>query len=416
MRVVHVLRKLDPAEWGGTETAIERLCDGLREHGVESVLYCPRLAQPVKDDPLVRAGYEVQRFNAFVPVLGISAERKRQLVAVGGNLISFDLLSSLLLESSASVIHSHALGRIGGIALMVARQRRLPFVVTIHGGVLDLPQRLKAEFNQSLNGGWDWGKLFGLLFQSHRLFRDADAILTCNEKEAALLRERYPSKCIVVQHHGVPTAVYERDCREGARSAFPQIVGRQVLLNVGRIDPVKNQGWLVEQATEIFRKFPETILVLAGPCTDEPYGESIRDQIAALGLQDRILLTGGFASSDPRLIGLMQEARALVLCSISETFGLVLLEGWAAGTPVLASRTSGAKALVDQGKNGWLFDLEKPHEFHSALAAMLNDPARSKSMAEQGKQLVRNDYSVVALAGRLKTLYQGLMEERQCAT
>jgi glycogen(starch) synthase len=230
------------------------------------------------------------------------------------------------------------------------------------------------------------------------------------------LRERYPSKSIVVQAHGVPTAVYERDCREAARSAFPQIRGRQVLLNAGRIDPVKNQAWLVEQASEIFRKFPQTILVFAGPCTDEPYGESIREQIAALGLQDRILLTGGFASSDPRLIGLMQEAQALILCSISETFGLVLLEGWAAGTVVLASQTSGAKALVEQGKNGWLFDLERPDEFHSALAAMLNDSARAREMAEQGKQLVRNEYSMSALAGRLKTLYQGLIEERQCAT
>src|SRR5262245_40066011 len=98
MRVVHVLRKLDPSEWGGTETAIERLCSGLREHSVESVLYCPRITQCVEDDPLVRAGYEVQRFNAFVPILGISAERKRQMIAVGGNLLSFDLVPSLFFE------------------------------------------------------------------------------------------------------------------------------------------------------------------------------------------------------------------------------------------------------------------------------------------------------------------------------
>jgi glycosyltransferase involved in cell wall biosynthesis len=133
-------------------------------------------------------------------------------------------------------------------------------------------------------------------------------------------------------------------------------------------------------------------------------------------MQERILLTGGFASSDPRLIGLMQQARALILCSISETFGLVLLEGWAAGTVVLASQTSGAKALVEQGKNGWLFDLENAAEFHDALAAVLNDPVRGKDMAERGKQLVLNRYSVSALAGRLKTLYQALIEERQCAT
>src|SRR4029078_1674404 len=102
MRVAHVLRKLDPAEWGGTETAIERLCEGLREHGVQSVLYCPRLPAQTQDDPLVRSGHQVERFNAFVPVLGISAERCKQMVAVGGNLLSFDLVSSLWRENEAS--------------------------------------------------------------------------------------------------------------------------------------------------------------------------------------------------------------------------------------------------------------------------------------------------------------------------
>ena len=416
MRVAHVLRKLDPAEWGGTETAIERLCEGLREQAVESVLYCPRLAAPTQDDPLVRSGYAVQRFNAFVPVLGISSERRRQMVAVGGNLVSFDLVSSLWRENDVSVIHAHALGRIGGIACTVARQRHLPFVVTIHGGVLDLPQRLKEDFNRSLKQGWDWGKLFGLLFQSHRLFRDADAILTCNSKEAALLRERHPSKRILVQPHGVPVAAYEQDHREAARAAFPQIRNRTVLLNVGRIDPVKNQSWLLEQAPEIFKKFPDAILIFAGACTDGPYGQNLEERINELELQERVLLTGGFASTDPRLIGLMQEARALVLSSISETFGLVLLEAWAAGTVVLASRTSGAKALVKEGENGWLFDLENPPEFHRALQKAVEDLNRSKEMAACGRKLVREEYSVSALAGRLKSLYEEIMHEKRCIT
>src|SRR5207253_5500322 len=63
------------------------------------------------------------------------------------------------------------------------------------------------------------------IFQSHRLFRDADAILTCNATEAALLKERYPHKQIVVQPHGVPLHLYETDHREAARTAFPEICG-----------------------------------------------------------------------------------------------------------------------------------------------------------------------------------------------
>src|SRR5262245_20301500 len=217
MRAVHLLRKLNAAEWGGTETAIQRLVDGLREHGISPVVYCPRMDDNSEDEKAL-AGCKVARFKAFVPIFGLSKERKKEMIAVGGNLMSFDLIASLWRERNVSLIHTHTLGRIGGIGLTIAKQRRIPFVVTIHGGVHDLPEKVKKEFNAPIVGGWEWGKLFGLLLQSHRLFRDADAILTCNPKEAALFRERYPHKHIVVQPHGVPVQLYQEDQRLAARS------------------------------------------------------------------------------------------------------------------------------------------------------------------------------------------------------
>src|SRR6185503_15961242 len=45
LRVAHILRKCNPAEWGGTETAIQRIVSGLRKHNVKSVVYCPHLAE-----------------------------------------------------------------------------------------------------------------------------------------------------------------------------------------------------------------------------------------------------------------------------------------------------------------------------------------------------------------------------------
>src|SRR3954465_7949596 len=106
MRTVQLLRKLDPAAWGGTEMAMQRLFDGLRERGVKTIVYCPRLDGP-EIDPLVESGHDVQRFNAFVPVIGISEVRRRQMIAVGGNLMSFDLVSSLWRDKGVDLIHSH---------------------------------------------------------------------------------------------------------------------------------------------------------------------------------------------------------------------------------------------------------------------------------------------------------------------
>src|SRR5206468_2636620 len=136
------------------------------------------------------------------------------------------------------------------------------------------------------------------------------------------------------------------------RAAFPNLVGKRILLSIGRIDSVKNQLWLVEQAPAIFAEHPETVLVLAGACTEAEYGKLVEKRIRELGLEERVVLTGGMPPGDPRLVGLFQQAEVLLLSSVSETFGLVLLEAWAAGTAVISSRTSGASALIKPGVNG----------------------------------------------------------------
>jgi glycosyltransferase involved in cell wall biosynthesis len=326
--------------------------------------------------------------------------------------MSFDLFRSLWKEPDVSVIHTHTLGRLGGIASAIARRRQLPFVVTIHGGLLDLPESLKNDFEKSAARGWEWGKIFGLLLRSRDLLHRADAVLTCNAKEAALLRQQNPNLRVQVQPHGVPMALYLKDHRAAAEEAFPRIRGRAVLLCVGRIDPVKNQGWLVEQATQIFQKYPEALLVLAGGCTDQSYDQLLRQEIQRLGLEERVLMTGGLPPGDPRLIGLLQTAHAVVLPSVSETFGLVILEAWAAGTTVIASRTSGASALIKHGENGWLFDLARPSAFHDAIALTLSYPELQKRLAAAGHRLVATEYDVAPVTKGVKQLYEQLIEAK----
>jgi len=413
MRVAHLLRKYNPAEWGGTETAVKRLLDGLRFHGVENVVFCPRLQRQLTSDPLAEAGCEVKRYKAFVPVWGISEEQKEQLVSVGGNLMSLDLPTSLIAEKNLSVIHTHTGNRLGGIALTVARSKKIPLVASIHGGVLDLPEQTKQYLQKPLEGGVEWGKVFGLFLRSRQVLERADAVLTCNKREADLLREKFPGKRIIVQGHGVPVNVYAEDQREAARKAFPQIICKQVLLVVGRLDPVKNQKWVVEQAPQIFAKYPNAMLVLAGSCTDAAYGENLKRTICELGLEQRVLLTGGLPPGDPRLIGLFQCADVVVLPSISETFGLVILEAWAAGTAVISSRTSGARELVETGKNGWLFDLDNPAGFNGALEEALSNRGATTQLAAAGRALVTEKFDTNALAGQVKALYEELIEEKK---
>ncbi len=412
MKVAHVLRKYNPAEWGGTETALHRLCDGLRQSGVYSVVYCPSIPAGTESNPLREAGCVVKRFHACVPIWGISPERKRQMVTVGGNLMSFELIRALWREPDLAVIHSHTMGRIGAIGRMVARRRGLPFVFTSHGGVYDLPDSLKSSLNAPAALSWEWGKLCGLLLRTRRLMSEADAVITCNGREAALIRERHPGQRVVVQPHGVTARFYQDDQRAAARAAFPQIHERCVLLAVGRIDAVKNQSWLVEQMPELVRRHPALLLVLAGAATDQGYAAALVRRISLLGLERNVLLTGGIPPGDPRLIGLLQEARTVVLPSASETFGLVILEAWAAGTPVISSRTSGAGSLIEHGETGLLFDLARPEKFHASVNELWSDSAMAVRLAAGGRKRVIADFDTQVLADRMKWLYENLIEEK----
>jgi glycosyltransferase involved in cell wall biosynthesis len=360
---------------------------------------------------MAEAGHSIKRFRACVPVWGITAENRKALVSMGGNLMSFGLIWDLWREPGISLVHAHTQNRLGGIGLTVSRLRNIPLVVSIHGGVLDLPAAARDHLAAPLQGGIEWGKVVGAPLRARRVLEEANAIITCNKKEAQLLRQKYPKQNVLVQPHGVSASDYVKDQRPAAFAAFPSLVGKKILLMAGRIDTVKNQNWVVNEAPCLVKKFPDVLFVMAGSVTDQPYAAAIERDIARMGLGKHFLLTGGLPPGDPRLIGLLQAASALVLPSLSEPFGLVILESWASGTPVISSRTSGAEELIEEGKTGWLFDLDEPEGFHAAVSDALSHPLMSAHMGEAGQEVVKAQYDTVVLAGRVKRLYDQLIQE-----
>jgi len=384
MRVVHILRKYDPSEWGGTETAVFLLTTDMAKHGVESVVFAPRIGDIGKtSDPFGLSGSPVRRFNAHAPVWGVSADRKRQMVAVGGNMVSFELFSALWAERNVDVVHSHAQGRLGAIARFIARRKGLPFVISIHGGAYDIPARVREELKKPSAGGWDWGRPLGLLLGARRLVDQADAVIAFNQREADLIRERHPGRRVLVESHGVPTALFARESRQAARNAYPQLQGRPMLLVLGRIDPTKNQEWVIAETAELVRRHPGILVVFVGAFTNQEYGNALLARI------DRE-----------------------VLPSLSETFGIVILESWAAGTPVISSRTSGASALVEDGVHGLLFDLNRPEDFHIAVDRVLAEPELAKGWGAAGRAKAVAEFDTSVRAERMRRLYGELIEEK----
>ena len=408
MKVAHILRKYDPGAWGGTESAVLELVRGLRASGVESVLFAPALGAPSDArDPFAEEGFVVRRFRAFLPVLGLSAAARARSISVGGNLASLSLPWQLARERGVDVVHSHVLGRLGGTARRVAQLRRVPFVVTIHGGYLDLPPAVRADLGAATQKGIEVGQPIGWAVGARRVVERADAVLSCNPREAELLHAKFPSQRVVLMPHGIPVQDYARDEREAALQAWPALRGKKSLLMVGRIDPVKNQLAAVEALAAVRERFPDALLVLAGAATDEAYGAAVHAAVHARGLGEHVLRTGGIPPRDARLRGLFQLAEAVLLPSLSETFGLVILEAWAARTPVVVTPTSGALQLIADGENGVLV----PHGDTAALAramiALLEDPSRAAAMGRAG-HAAAEAYASEQVAAKYKALYEDL--------
>src|SRR5690348_3115639 len=133
-KVIHVLRKFEPAEWGGIETHMVGLVPALARLGWTSEVHAPREAG-TDGSPLTAIGAGFRPFAAHYPYLGLTPEKRAALVAVGGNLISPEELIVLMTTRNADVIHVHTRGRLGGIVRSASRLRKIPYAVTLHGPV-----------------------------------------------------------------------------------------------------------------------------------------------------------------------------------------------------------------------------------------------------------------------------------------
>ena len=116
---------------------------------------------------------------------------------------------------------------------------------------------------------------------------------------------------------------------------------RQKVLCVARIDRQKNQMMLVEALA----RRPGMTLRLVGPVTQRDYEAELRTRARELGVEDRLSLSGALAPGSRELAAEYLGADVFVLPSRHEPFGIVVLEAWAAGLPVVASDVGGLGRL-----------------------------------------------------------------------
>jgi glycogen(starch) synthase len=370
----HRAARFDPI--GGMQNHTAALTGCLDQQGHRQTIVTSRLAGP--------RGRTVLGHAATVHRTGLPVRGLRQLWAWGAFAA---VLWGSALRRPLDVVHAHQGEDLAVLLLarLAARRHGSPLVVTVHCSVghtfrgRSLRQRLF--------------RVVGAAVERSTL-RKADAIIVLTEHTAAALRaDGVPPDRISVIASGFDPRLFA-EVRSGSTDLFPEL-DRPRIGYVGRLAAQKGVASLVS-AFGAMREQAELVLVGDGP---------ERDRIVELvsGSPDHITMHGFVEHSIvPRVLASLD---VLVLPSVYEEMGSVLVEAMASGLPVVASDVGGVPQLVEDGGTGLLV----PPGDVAALAAALDrlvtdDHLRARLSAGAAARAQR--YAWPPLASRVADVYQ----------
>jgi glycosyltransferase involved in cell wall biosynthesis len=176
-----------------------------------------------------------------------------------------------------------------------------------------------------------------------------------------------------------------------------------VLLYVGRYTDVKRIPLLIRAYARARERFAvRAPLVLLGGYPGEWEGPHPQRVIEETGAED-VFLAGWRGHAD-LAIGL-NAADVVVLPSVHEQFGQVLIEGMACGLPVIAVNNHGPATIVDDGETGLLVPPDDEDAMADALVRIVGDDEERRRLGERAYEVSRERYSWPALAERVAEVY-----------
>lgn len=410
MRLVQIPRRFAAERWGGTETLVLETSRSLLARGHHVEVYTTQALSPVADDSI--GGVRVRRFAHFYPYLGLPARRREELDLKGGNPFSLELWRALRRTPDLDLIHLHTGKRLGGIGRHVALSRRIPYVITLNGGAYDVPASEVEDLARPTQGALEWGKALGWWVGSRRVLDDAAAIVCVGRRERDLVAERHPGRRVVYLPNGVDGERFATGDGRAFRRDHGIAPEERVVLCVGRIDPQKNQLALVRQLPRWRAAVPGVRLVLLGPPTSPGYLERVVDGARALGVAGSLTVVPGLAPGAPAIADAYHAADVFALPSLHEPFGIVVLEAWAAGLPVVAPRTGGVPGFVRHGADALLVEPADDEAFASAVVRVLVDRELAETLARQGRARCGSEFSWTRLTAQLVELYEEVIDAR----
>jgi len=257
-----------------------------------------------------------------------------------------------------------------------------PLIEGLVGSVLK--KTLRKELIVEVHGDWEarypsLKKILSILAKFS--LKNADKIRAISSFTLEKARRISPNKPYFV----FPTFTDIDDFLQEKNTQFNNFI-----LFVGNLQKVKGIDLLMEAFHKLNFQFPISNfqLVIIG---EGPERKNLGFLASKLKIQDKIEFKGQLSLEETRNV--MKNCYCLILPSLSEGLGRVLIEAMALGKPVIGSNVGGIPDLIKDGQNGFLFEVGNTEELAEKLKTLLNNKILVVEMGKRGREFVQDKFS-----------------------
>jgi len=260
-----------------------------------------------------------------------------------------------------------------------------------------------------------------------------DAVVAVSDHIARLFRESFPSYrgTVVTAYNGVDVEAF----RPGSAT---DVYRGEVLpiLFVGRVSPEKGIHTLIEAFAQVVSRIDRARLIIVGAratlredfivsISSDPlvralsrfyngsvssdYQQHLDSLVKRLNLADKVQFIGRVPHKE--LPERYRTSSLVVNPSLSESFGISIVEGMACGIPVVGTKVGGMLETITDGETGLLVEPERPDLLAEAILSLLNDPDTAGQMGKKGRERAVERFSWHARAERLLTAYRMVLNQ-----
>jgi glycosyltransferase involved in cell wall biosynthesis len=266
--------------------------------------------------------------------------------------------------------------------------RRVPILFTEHGRHSpDYPRRKRIVANRLLLGRRD------------RVVGVGEAV-----RRAVVVNEGIPAERVAVIYNGIGLdAAPGLSDRAQVRREIGIGTDDLAVIQVARLDYLKDHATAVRTLERVVAQHPETKLVLVG---EGPEREKIEAEVGRRRLTEQVRFLG-LRTDVARLV---PAADIFLLTSISEGIPLTVIEAMSVGLPVVSTGVGGVGEVVLDGQTGLLAPAGDDRALAEHVLSLAADPALRRRMGQLGCERARTVFS----EGQMHTAYQKLYEEMLC--